>query len=130
MLGALQQIVTFSSQKSYFRVHVCGVIETQKRQANALRPNQKAESSKQSLPCEFSTELQRYGKKTKQTHPSGNSSLSLEQNRILHMGDKGKNQEQAKEESGKMLSSQLWYFSANQRLIPNSKYNLKRQKRD
>lgn len=36
------------------------------------------------------------------------------------MGDKGKDQEKAKEESGKMPSSQLWYFIANQWLIPNN----------
>lgn len=36
------------------------------------------------------------------------------------MGDKGKDQEKAKEKSGKMPSSQLWYFVAKQWLIPNT----------
>lgn len=70
MLGALQQIVTFSSQKSYFRVHVCGVIETQKRQANALRPNQKAERVPNSLyPVSFPQNLKDMGRKQNRHTP-------------------------------------------------------------
>lgn len=56
-----------------------------------------------------------------------NSSLSSEQNIILCIGDKRKDQGKDKEESGKMLSSQLLYFSVNQGFITNNKCNVKRQ---
>lgn len=46
--------------------------------------------------------------------------MSSEQNTILSIGDKGKDQEKANKESGKMQSSHLWYFIANQWLIPNN----------